>query len=506
MNAALRQLYFGDGQFYELSPDDDFQFDFDDSLFDAAAREILDNGGYTPDYLTTPTGSALINETNRAFTDAISKGLGEQPDPAVAAALRENAFIFSGFKTHAELEQVAQLLTDENGNIRPFNEFLNDVQKLNKDYNHTYLRTEYNQAVQAAQMASKWADFERDKDFINLQYRTANDERVRASHRILHGVTLPVDDKFWQQYTPPNGWGCRCTVVAVPKEDPDFPVRDAQGSTINGKEVFPTPAYEIFKTNTAKAKKVFPDKHPYLPKSCNTCPLNKGKKLAESGRKGDCTHCENTRSLKEKVQKAIKEKISIKEERKRRKAKEKREKQIKKMQTMSNDIEESKNMFSSLKPIESIPEMVEHAKKMYSQYDKHWKPLFFEPLNGGYVVCHEDHQYTPNKGGGKAEIKVAYILAHVQGKQVEILPENGQNKKKPDLRFDGLTWDVKKIDNANEGSIEKIIRDATKADRIIFYWEKDNNQLERIKAVLSKRNCNIPMYYLSLEGRLEHIK
>lgn len=272
MNTALRQLYFGDGQFYELSPDDDdFQFDFDDSLFDAAAREILDNGGYTPDYLTTPTGSALINETNRAFTDAISKGLGEQPDPAVAAALRENAFIFSGFKTHAELEQVAQLITDENGNIRPFNEFLNDVQKLNKDYNHTYLRTEYNQAVQAAQMASKWADFERDKDFINLQYRTANDERVRASHRILHGVTLPVDDKFWQQYTPPNGWGCRCTVVAVPKDDADYPVKDVHGSTIDGKEVFPTPAYEIFKTNTAKDKKVFPDKHPYLPKGCGNC-------------------------------------------------------------------------------------------------------------------------------------------------------------------------------------------------------------------------------------------
>ena len=271
MNAALRQLYFGDGQFYELSPDDDFQFDFDDSLFDAAAREILDNGGYTPDYLTTPTGSALINETNRAFTDAISKGLGEQPDPAVAAALRENAFIFSGFKTHAELEQVAQLLTDENGNIRPFNEFLNDVQKLNKDYNHTYLRTEYNQAVQSAQMASKWADFERDKAHINLQYRTANDERVRASHRILHGVTLPVDDKFWQQYTPPNGWGCRCTVVAVPKDDADYPVKDVHGSTIDGKEVFPTPAYEIFKTNTAKDKKLFPDKHPYLPKGCGNC-------------------------------------------------------------------------------------------------------------------------------------------------------------------------------------------------------------------------------------------
>ena len=198
--------------------------------------------------------------------------LGEAPDPAVAAALRENAFVFSGFKTHTELAQVAaDALVDENGNIRPFDQFRQIVSTLNQEYNHRYLRTEYNQAVQSAQMASKWADFERDKEFINLQYRTDNDERVRASHRVLHGVTLPVDDKFWQQYTPPNGWGCRCTVVAVPKDDPDFPVRDAQGSTINGKEVFPTPAYEIFKTNTAKAKKVFPDKHPYLPKGCGNC-------------------------------------------------------------------------------------------------------------------------------------------------------------------------------------------------------------------------------------------
>ncbi len=164
--------------------------------------------------------------------------------------------------------------------------------ELNDKYNHQYLRTEYNQAVQSAQMASKWADFERDKAGINLQYRTANDERVRASHRVLHGVTLPVDDKFWQQYTPPNGWGCRCTVVAVPKDDPDYPVRDAQGSTINGKEVFPTPAYEIFKTNTAKAKKVFPDKHPYLPKGCGNC--NKGvgsKNLAYNPNSVWCQAC-----------------------------------------------------------------------------------------------------------------------------------------------------------------------------------------------------------------------
>ena len=277
--------------------DDDFDFDFDDSLFDAAAREILDAGGYTPDYLVTPTGSALIGETFRVFDQAISKGLGESPDPAVAAALRENAFVFSGFKTHAEMEQVAALITDEKGNIRPFNEFLNDVKQLNQDYNHRYLRTEYNQAVQSAQMASKWADFERDKAHINLQYRTANDERVRASHRILHGVTLPVDDKFWQQYTPPNGWGCRCTVVAVPKDDADYPVQDSHGSIAKAETCFKTPKEKMFKENLAEKKKLFPSKHPYLPKGCGGCDR---KLLSYNPRNPLCKACVAIEECKEK--------------------------------------------------------------------------------------------------------------------------------------------------------------------------------------------------------------
>ncbi len=108
-----------------------------------------------------------------------------------------------------------------------------------------------------------------------------------------------VDSDFWDKYYPPNGWGCRCTVVAVPKDDPDFPVRDAQGSTINGKEVFPTPAYEIFKTNTAKDRKVFPDKHPYMPKGCGNCKF-KGGKMTLSGydpAKTECQVCNVCRAL-----------------------------------------------------------------------------------------------------------------------------------------------------------------------------------------------------------------
>lgn len=46
-----------------------------------------------------------------------------------------------------------------------------------------------------------------------LQYSTAGDERVRRSHRTLDGITLPMESKFWDWYYPPNGWGCRCTVI-----------------------------------------------------------------------------------------------------------------------------------------------------------------------------------------------------------------------------------------------------------------------------------------------------
>ncbi|QPF74229.1 minor capsid protein [Roseateles sp. DAIF2] len=54
-----------------------------------------------------------------------------------------------------------------------------------------------------------------------LRYITKRDERVRATHRAWDNVTLPVDDSFWNAHYPPNGWHCRCRVVAVSQADYD---------------------------------------------------------------------------------------------------------------------------------------------------------------------------------------------------------------------------------------------------------------------------------------------
>ena len=248
---------------YQLS----IEPDFDDGIFEEAARELLNAGGYSPEMLADNEACRnLIKETFRVLDSGVSKGLGTKPDPDLAAALRENVFVFSGFKTHAELEQAAQLITDEKGVLKPFNQFLNDAKTINAEYNHNYLRSEYNQAVQSAQIAAKWHDVQSRKDLVNLQYRTANDERVRAEHRRLHGVTLPVDDPFWKQFTPPLGWNCRCTIVEVLKDD--YPESDSQGSIATATQITDKPKDKIFRFNPGIEKAVFPKRHPYFPKGC----------------------------------------------------------------------------------------------------------------------------------------------------------------------------------------------------------------------------------------------
>lgn len=50
------------------------------------------------------------------------------------------------------------------------------------------------------------------------KYVTAGDDRVRPSHELLDGVTLPKEHPFWQTSFPPNGWSCRCQAIELFRE------------------------------------------------------------------------------------------------------------------------------------------------------------------------------------------------------------------------------------------------------------------------------------------------
>lgn len=124
-------------------------------------------------------------------------------------------------------------------------------------------------------MAAKWEDFMQDGDRYNLQYRTQRDKRVRPTHATLDRVTLPITAPFWQDYFPPNGWNCRCTVVQVLKEK--YPVTPHDEAMTLGEEVTAGDTRGIFHFNPGIEQKAFPDYNPYTIKRCRDCDIAKGK-------------------------------------------------------------------------------------------------------------------------------------------------------------------------------------------------------------------------------------
>ncbi len=200
---------------------------------------------------------------------------------AMRRKLQNSDYIFSGLKAFHELNEAFPSLIDENGVRKPFERFLNDVKSIDDTYNGNYLRAEYNFVCASGAMAARWEQFAEDGDEYNLQYRTAGDARVRPEHAKLNGITLPYSHRFWDDYYPPNGWNCRCTVVQVRKgkyevtpEDEAFRRAD---ESISAKE-------DMFRFNPGKEEKAVPDYNPYSIRQCKTCPIAKGTtELARNG-------------------------------------------------------------------------------------------------------------------------------------------------------------------------------------------------------------------------------
>ncbi|WP_439258294.1 phage minor head protein [Lonepinella sp. BR2271] len=51
------------------------------------------------------------------------------------------------------------------------------------------------------------------------QYSAVNDDRTRPSHGAMDGLIYRFDDPFWSVFYPPNGFNCRCTVIALADRD-----------------------------------------------------------------------------------------------------------------------------------------------------------------------------------------------------------------------------------------------------------------------------------------------
>lgn len=113
---------------------------------------------------------------------------------------------------------------------------------LKTKFNPSRLQLIFDVNTRQAHAAGQWERLQRSKDsHPYLRYITKRDERVREAHRSWDNVTLPLGDAFWKTHYPPNGWRCRCRVVAVSQREYD------QGTTPNGAPMVKEPPELVWK-------------------------------------------------------------------------------------------------------------------------------------------------------------------------------------------------------------------------------------------------------------------
>ena len=230
---------------------------------ETAYKKLHSRKGYKPeDIADIPEFSQVVLETNRVLSGAITDN---DITPGMRRRLREDVFLFSGLKTHAELFEASRQLVNADGNFKSFNQFERDIKGV-KASHRKYLEAEYEFAVNSVQSAEKWESFS-DSDRYYLQYRTAGDDRVRDTHDALRDITLPKNHEFWTRYTTPNGWRCRCVIVQVLATLNEM----SNGANAMAAGEKATTQYnkngqnklEIFRFNPGTDKVAFPPNHPY---------------------------------------------------------------------------------------------------------------------------------------------------------------------------------------------------------------------------------------------------
>ncbi|MDK7674378.1 phage minor head protein [Weeksella virosa] len=231
----------------------------------AKAFEFLFNKkSYQPkDLLTEEPYQDLVRKTNDFLGKTVANNVVSE---GMQNILKNDVFIFSHLRTHAQLMEASSLLLTEDGKLKPFYKFKQDIAKINDQFNDNYLQAEYQFAMHSTKMAERWARTNHSERYV-IMYRTANDDKVRASHQPLHGIALPSNHPFWDEFYPPNGWRCRCTTVQTRSDkveitNDEFAMKAGRNATSqvgkDGKN-----RLEIFRFNPGKQKLVFPPKHPY---------------------------------------------------------------------------------------------------------------------------------------------------------------------------------------------------------------------------------------------------
>lgn len=232
-------------------------------------RELLIEGIYAgfynleapPKWLYIKTADHLKSGAYKGYAKLFEQAEVDSKDYYTLINFQNNINIFSAAKTWQQSKDMASLMFD-NDVLKPFKDFREAAGRISDIYNEEWIKTEWDLAVKQGMAARKWNTAERQKETLTmLRYQTVNDALVRPEHAILDGITKPVDDPFWNNFYPPNGYNCRCIVIQL-KEAKETEIDKEYMEQI--KENIPP----LFRMNPGKDQYIFKvegkNAHPYL--------------------------------------------------------------------------------------------------------------------------------------------------------------------------------------------------------------------------------------------------
>lgn len=184
--------------------------------------------------------------------------------PHLLAAFEMNLFRFSAGKTLAQVQALNQAFRE----APSFDIFRMNANRIGDVFNERWLRTEFDTAVLVGESSATYHSLMRDVDvFPYWEYRTAGDAAVREEHAALDGLILPANDPRWARIFPPNGWNCRCYIVARTREEVqgiNFQSMQEKADNYFGSEDFDRAVKSGFGVNRAVTGEVFTANQQYI--------------------------------------------------------------------------------------------------------------------------------------------------------------------------------------------------------------------------------------------------
>lgn len=229
-------------------------FTFDRDILEAFVRRIYEKDFHPMTDIELQMFRAVWDTLNIATDKGFGKRPADDTDHDFYEELKRNNAVFAAFKVHRMQNDMAALLLDSNGVLKPFERWAKEVMPIADHQIYQWLETEYDTAIIRAHQAADWRQFEREKDVLpNLKWMPSTSLHPGADHRRFWGTIRPIDDPFWNNHRPGDRWNCKCSLSSTDERPTPLPDFDPADKPQDGLE-----------NNPGKDARLFSDKHPYM--------------------------------------------------------------------------------------------------------------------------------------------------------------------------------------------------------------------------------------------------